>query len=197
MGGPEEMTLLGDNGQPQPTLFSILSTAQRKKSRRHAFDYRGDDMAAGKGGTMSRSNHVAQGTRIPPPKEAILCALVIDDDEPIAESIAAFLRTHGYESAHATSGQAGLALAWERRPQIVFCDLVMQGIDGYQVAGLLRSDRAYRPFLVALGDRPGEAPEQRAREAGFDSYLAKPVDAFHLLPLVQGACGEPTAPEAS
>jgi CheY-like chemotaxis protein len=143
---------------------------------------------------MSQSNHVAQGTRIPPPQEAVLCALVIDDDEPIAESIAAFVRTHGYEAAHATSGQEGLALAWQRRPLIVFCDLAMPGTDGYQVAELLRSDRSYRPFLVALGDRAGEAQEQRARQAGFDRYIAKPVDAYHLLPLVQTACGEATMP---
>lgn len=143
---------------------------------------------------MTRSKDTAHADRISSPEQAVLCALVIDDHEPTAQSISDFLRTHGYESVFALNGQTGLTLVWQRRPKIVFCDLAMPEVDGYQVAALIRSDQSYQPLLVAFGERAGEALEQRARGAGFDQYLAKPVDPFQLLPLVEAACGESAEP---
>ena len=63
------------------------------------------------------------------------------------------------------------------RPEVVFCDIGLPGMDGYEVARAVRADDALRPtFLVALTGYARPEDQEKAREAGFDRHLAKPPD---------------------
>ncbi len=109
--------------------------------------------------------------------------LYIEDNAPNAELLAAFLaRYPTVRLRTAPSGDAGLALARERRPDVVLLDIHLPGMDGYQVLQALRSDPQLRDVaVIALSADAMPHDIQRGLGAGFDRYLAKPVDLYGLL----------------
>ena len=101
--------------------------------------------------------------------------LVIDDDPVNRTLIKAMLDARGYETLLAANGDDGITMAREERPDLIICDLVMPGIDGFEVAQRLRSSRTLRQIpLVALS--ASEWPEGDVRTAGFDDHVFKPVE---------------------
>ncbi|HZU35036.1 MAG TPA: response regulator [Gemmataceae bacterium] len=140
---------------------------------------------------MTHTEDVEAGVQSLPARQPPLIALVIDDHELTADAVAMFLQTHGYEVLAVYGGAEGLAIAQARRPPIIFCDLVMPGIDGYQVAASLRAGGEYQPLLLAMSALVGESNIQRALAVGFNQFLAKPVDAYQLLTIVQRVIQKP------
>ena len=109
----------------------------------------------------------------PPRKQRVL---VIEDNVDAAESLGDALQLSGYEVAVAFDGSQGIEKAHEFKPDVVFCDIGLPGMDGYQVARAFRSDAALRGvFLAALTGYTGPEDQQRATEAGFARHLAKPA----------------------
>jgi two-component system, chemotaxis family, CheB/CheR fusion protein len=103
--------------------------------------------------------------------------LVVDDNVDSAESLALLLRLRGHEVGVAYDGPAALETAGAFHPEVVLLDIGLPGLDGYQVAGRLRRRRRTAgALLVALTGYGQEEDQQRAREAGFDHHLTKPVD---------------------
>ncbi|MDL2356523.1 MAG: response regulator [Pseudomonadota bacterium] len=103
--------------------------------------------------------------------------LVVDDNRDAAETLAALLELLGHVAQVANDGHAALAAMQEFRPQVVFLDIGMPGMNGYQVAEAIRNDRRFdQPLLVALTGWGGEEDRQRTDAAGFDQHLTKPVD---------------------
>ena len=101
--------------------------------------------------------------------------LVIDDDPVNRTLIKAMLDARGYETLLAANGDDGITMAREERPDLIICDLVMPGIDGFEVAQRLRASRTLRQIpLVALS--AAEWPEGDVRTAGFDDHVFKPVE---------------------
>jgi CheY-like chemotaxis protein len=102
--------------------------------------------------------------------------LVADDDPDGAETLAVMLRSSGHEVRVADDGPATLEVANDFRPQVVFLDLGMPGMDGYQIARRLRQmDGLDTSLLVALTGYGREVDRQRAYDAGFDVFLVKPA----------------------
>jgi PAS domain S-box-containing protein len=102
--------------------------------------------------------------------------LVVDDNADTAESLALLLRREGHEVHVAHDGVAGLQAAQTDRPDIVFLDIGMPGMDGYEVARRLRRQPGLRGVvLVALTGWGQEEDRERARRAGFDHHLTKPA----------------------
>lgn len=103
--------------------------------------------------------------------------LIVDDNVDTATGLAAHLRetgTHEVRLAH--SGQLGLTAAEEFAPDLVLLDIGLPDIDGYEVARRLRADERFKHVpLIALTGFCGDADRLRARLAGFDQYLVKPV----------------------
>jgi two-component system CheB/CheR fusion protein len=102
--------------------------------------------------------------------------LAVDDDADTADSFAMLLRLWGYDACACYDGPAAMQAAGAHLPQAVLLDVGMPGMDGFQVARLLRR----RPELaniaiIGISGYTGEAYRRRAREAGFDHYLLKPV----------------------
>jgi two-component system CheB/CheR fusion protein len=111
--------------------------------------------------------------------------LVIDDDRNVGDGLQLALEVDGHEVCVALDGEQGLALAERFAPDVVLCDISMPSMDGYEVA---RAFRAHPPlsgvFLVALTGYAQAVDRERARRAGFDEHLAKPVDMERLQALL-------------
>jgi signal transduction histidine kinase len=103
--------------------------------------------------------------------------LVVDDNRDAADTLAALLELLGHSAQVANDGRAALDAVLDFRPQVVFLDIGMPGMNGYDVAQVIRNDRRLdQPLLVALTGWGGESDRQRTRDAGFDLHLTKPVD---------------------
>jgi CheY-like chemotaxis protein/two-component sensor histidine kinase len=114
------------------------------------------------------------GTQAGPPRARILVA---DDNYDAAQSLALMLGMDGHEVRTASDGLEALRVADEFRPQLVLLDIGMPKLDGYETARKLRE----RPWskstlLFALTGWGQEEDRERARQAGFDRHLVKPVD---------------------
>jgi two-component system CheB/CheR fusion protein len=87
------------------------------------------------------------------------------------------LRLHGHEVQVAHDGVAGLQLAAATRPDLMFLDIGMPGMDGYQVARQLRKTPGLeKVILVALTGWGQQEDRRRTAEAGFDHHLVKPPE---------------------
>ena len=103
--------------------------------------------------------------------------LIADDNQDALESLALMLRLEGHEVHCASDGEEALALAGQRKPEIVVLDVGMPKLDGCEVARRIRAESWGRQaVLVALTGWGQEADRKRSREAGFDMHLVKPVD---------------------
>ena len=102
--------------------------------------------------------------------------LVADDNRDAADTLCRILALYGYEVRAAYDGSAALQVCESFRPHAAVLDIGMPGQSGYDVARLLRSRSGRDLKLVALSGWGSEADVQRAREAGFDQHLTKPVD---------------------
>ena len=104
--------------------------------------------------------------------------LVVDDNVDGAESLTMILDLFGHRTETAHDGPAALAAARTFRPEVVFLDIGLPGMDGYEVARRLRADPATADaVLVALTGWGSEEDKRRSRSAGFDRHLTKPVEA--------------------
>jgi CheY-like chemotaxis protein len=112
--------------------------------------------------------------------------LVVDDNRDAAESVATLMRLMGHTVSTAYDGTAALAVAIKFIPEIVFVDLVMPGVDGFEVARKLRDLDPFNTIkLVALTGFGQQAFKDAADAAGFDFHLAKPASEAELRELLQ------------
>src|SRR5690606_35644624 len=103
--------------------------------------------------------------------------LVVDDNEDAANSLAMLLRLAGHDVRAVHGGRAALELAGSFRPEFALLDIGMPDIDGYEVAERLRAAAWGRDIcLIAVTGWGQEDDKRRAREAGFDHHLTKPID---------------------
>jgi CheY-like chemotaxis protein len=104
--------------------------------------------------------------------------LVVDDNVDAADTLAMLLGLAGHDVHVAINGGEALASAARLRPELAFLDLGLPDIGGLELAGRIRALPGLGPVrLVALTGWGREEDRARAREAGFDAHLTKPVDA--------------------
>ena len=123
--------------------------------------------------------------------------LVVEDERNLALGLRANLEVEGYEVAVAPTGEAALADALARRPDLVILDLMLPGIDGYEVLATLRARGVDVPVLI-LSARAEEIDKVRGFRAGADDYVTKPFGVMELLLRVQALLrrANPAAPAA-
>jgi CheY-like chemotaxis protein len=115
---------------------------------------------------------------IPPP----LRVLVVDDCPDTRASLHILLELWGFEVREAADGPSALAEASAFQPEAVLLDIGLPGLDGYQVARRLRQMFGRgQVLLVAVTGYGRESDQARARAAGFDHHLLKPVPDLDLL----------------
>lgn len=108
--------------------------------------------------------------------------LVIDDEESVRMPLSDLLRFEGYEVMEAQDGESGLQLATEQTPDLVLCDIMMPGMDGFEVLEELRrfSFMAMTPFIF-LTARIDPADTEKGLNLGADDYVCKPFEPTQLV----------------
>jgi CheY-like chemotaxis protein len=121
------------------------------------------------------------GTDAPPGRRR---ALVVDDDRDTRETIAILLTWAGHDVQQAADGYEALRLAEQFRPDVVFLDIGMPRLNGYEVCRRLRQTTALRHARIfALSGISGTVHDALCDEAGFSARLTKPVDPAALMRL--------------
>ena len=128
----------------------------------------------------------------------MLKILAIDDDPAMTELLALLLKTHSLDVYMANSGEAGVKLAREISPDVIILDLMMPGMDGWQVCKQVRSFSDVSILILSALDSPGMVAS--ALDAGADDYLVKPVPIgvlmAHLNTLTRRPAAEKNNPNA-
>jgi CheY-like chemotaxis protein len=106
-----------------------------------------------------------------------LRVLLVDDYPDTTSTMAVLLELWGHDVRVASDGPQALAIARDYRPDVIFLDTAMPGMDGNEVARRLRHEVGLSSaLLVSLSGYGTEADRDRARQAGCDEHLLKPVD---------------------
>ena len=117
--------------------------------------------------------------------------VVIEDNPDVSDILVDWLQEMGHRVSLASSGESGIALIEQAKPQIVLCDLGLPTMGGIEVC---RSVNALglreRPVMVALTGWGREEDRQRTREAGFDHHIVKPVSPQKLLEVLDGSVAD-------
>jgi adenylate cyclase len=107
--------------------------------------------------------------------------LVVDDQPTNIKLLDATLTPRGYEVRGAESGEQALAALAEGTTDVVLLDIVMPGLDGYEVCRRIRANQATAFLPVVMVTASGDAEKIKALEAGADDFLTKPIDRNELL----------------
>src|SRR5690554_6648831 len=112
--------------------------------------------------------------------------LVIDDNVSIRENIQAMLEMAGYNVKTAANGEKGVALAEMMMPDIILCDIVMPGMDGFDVLRKVRNNNRIGTtpfiFLSALNEKQ---EIRKGMNVGADDYLTKPFEEAELIEAIE------------
>jgi two-component system, sensor histidine kinase and response regulator len=112
--------------------------------------------------------------------------LVIEDEPAVRANLVELLEAEGHSALQAADGRQGLDLAQSHRPDLVLCDVLMPGLDGYGVLDALRADPATATTpLVFLTARADRADQRRGMEGGADDYITKPYTREEVLTTLQ------------
>jgi CheY-like chemotaxis protein len=122
--------------------------------------------------------------------------LVVEDNERNLKLVRDVLQFAGYEVLSARSGEQGVALARERVPDLVLMDLQLPAMNGAEALRILRADPLTREIpVVAVTAFAMKDDRERALDAGFDSYLEKPINVRAFPELVRGFLHRKEQPE--
>ena len=115
-----------------------------------------------------------------------LKVLVIDDSNTIRRSAEIFLKQGGHEVLLAEDGFDALSKVNDHRPHLIFCDILMPRLDGYQTCAIIKRnvDFSHVP-VVMLSSKDGVFDKARGRMVGSQDYLTKPFTKDQLLQAVQ------------
>jgi CheY-like chemotaxis protein len=209
--GQSAVTSVRDNGTGiekavLPQLFEIFSQADRSLDRSpgglglglalvkglvelHGGTVEAHSEGAGKGSEfivrLERAPEPPALTEVPTSPSSVgrkFRVLVVEDNPDSAESLRMLLDLSGFEVEVANTGPAGVEAAARFRPHAVVCDIGLPGLDGYQVAQILRKQpelAGTRLIAVSGYGRPEDV--EKARRAGFNNHMTKPVDPYDLI----------------
>ena len=124
--------------------------------------------------------------------------LVIDDSNTIRRSAEIFLRQAGFEVILAEDGFDALAKICDHHPKVIFVDIMMPRLDGYQTCALVKQNPNLKTTpVIMLSSKDGVFDRARGRLAGSDRYLTKPFTKDTLISAVNACLKEAGAPESA
>jgi len=123
--------------------------------------------------------------------------LLIEDSPTYGELAATLLAASGYSVTQASTAEEGLRVARAEKPDLILMDINLPGMDGFEAVRVFKQDPLLRhtPTLALTADRVGSEDEQeKAREAGFDAYVEKPIDKTTFRSVIGPFLGSPAGP---
>ena len=119
-------------------------------------------------------------------ESAGLKVLVIDDSNTIRRSAEIFLKQGGYEVLLAEDGFDALSKVNDHAPDLIFCDILMPRLDGYQTCAIIKRNAKFASVpVVMLSSKDGVFDKARGRMVGSQEYLTKPFTKDQLLQAVE------------
>ncbi|MCC6442676.1 MAG: response regulator [Armatimonadetes bacterium] len=113
--------------------------------------------------------------------------LVVDDEPDVVEMVSFRLRKEGYEVISAHDGPSGVAVALAKLPDLIILDVMMPGIDGFQVFDRLKADQRTANIPVVMLTAKADSPSvAKGWMQGVDSYITKPFDVEDLVKSIKG-----------
>ena len=117
---------------------------------------------------------------------SVMKVLVVDDSNTIRRSAEIFLKQGGHEVLLAEDGFDALSKINDNLPDLVFCDILMPRLDGYQTCAIIKRNPRYAGIpVVMLSSKDGVFDKARGRMVGSEEYLTKPFTKDQLLQAVQ------------
>lgn len=112
--------------------------------------------------------------------------MLIDDSKTIRKSVELYMKESGHEVILAVDGYEALSKVSEHSPDIIFVDITMPRLDGYQTCALIKGNHRYKatPVLM-LSSKNGLFDKAKGRVVGADDYLTKPFTKASLLETIQ------------
>ena len=122
------------------------------------------------------SNEAAAGIKV----------LVIDDSNTIRKSAEIFLKQGCYQVLLAEDGFEALAKVNDEHPDLIFCDILMPRLDGYQTCAIIKRNQQFAGVpVIMLSSKDGLFDKARGRMVGSEAYLTKPFTKAQLLQAVE------------
>ena len=117
--------------------------------------------------------------------------LIVEDNPRNMKLVRDVLQVKGHETLEATTAEDGIVLAVERRPDLVLMDIQLPGMNGIDALRILRGDPATAKIpVIAVTASVMQQDRKLILEAGFDSYLGKPLSLTEFLAAVNAALGK-------
>jgi CheY-like chemotaxis protein len=114
--------------------------------------------------------------------------LVVDDDELVLIALEELLKPCGYEVSTALNGQAALEKVGEEKFDLMMVDIIMPGIDGFELCRKIREIELYRTVpIIILTAKSSKEDTQKGIDAGANLFLPKPISPQRLLDLVKNS----------
>ena len=120
--------------------------------------------------------------------------LIVEDEQNIVDILSFNLGREGYDTVEAYDGPTGLKLALEENPDLILLDLMLPGMDGFDVCRQIRQAGQATPILM-LTAREEEADKVLGLELGADDYITKPFDAKEVLARIKAVLRRGAKPE--
>ena len=115
-----------------------------------------------------------------------LRVMVIDDSKTIRRTAETLLKREGAEVVTATDGFEALAKIADQHPQIIFVDIMMPRLDGYQTCALIKNNQVFKHTpVIMLSSKDGLFDKARGRIVGSEQYLTKPFTRDELLDAIR------------
>ena len=115
-----------------------------------------------------------------------LRVMVIDDSKTIRRTAETLLKREGAEVVTAVDGFEALAKIADQRPQIIFVDIMMPRLDGYQTCALIKNNRQFKSTpVIMLSSKDGLFDKARGRIVGSEQYVTKPFTRQELLDAIR------------
>lgn len=110
------------------------------------------------------------------------CVLVVEDQEDNRQIMNDMLLHAGYRTVNAVTGDEGLAMTETELPDLILMDIMLPGLDGYEVTRRIKANDALRHIpIIAVTSYAMDGEDVKARKAGCDAYFSKPVSPRALL----------------
>jgi len=115
-----------------------------------------------------------------------LKVMVIDDSKTIRRTAETLLKKEGCDVVTATDGFEALAKIADHQPQIIFVDIMMPRLDGYQTCALIKNNQLFRSTpVIMLSSKDGLFDKAKGRIVGSEQYLTKPFTREELLSAIR------------
>lgn len=112
--------------------------------------------------------------------------MVIDDSKTIRRTAETLLQKEGYTVVTATDGFEALSKIAQTNPDIIFVDIMMPRLDGYQTCALIKNSQNYQHIpVIMLSSKDGLFDQAKGRIVGSDEYLVKPFSKDELLSAIR------------